>query len=242
MRAGHENRARLRSAYPRCSTDLMSGERADEAATGHSANRHRGVTTRGVVSILSREVIVEAQRLRSTQSLWPVVIVSALLLPGAAWSQERAEAETAITVGSRIRLLAPTVATERIQGIVIQMNPTVLLMSGKGRTPVSVPREAISQLEVNTGRHRQTLTGMWMGAGIGALLGPTHPCFPMVGCDRRNTGSLALFYGLSGAVDGAVIGALIKRDQWTTVPLDHVRVTPVATAAPGVGLSVSVSF
>jgi hypothetical protein len=185
---------------------------------------------------------MEALRRKPARSLWPVVVVSGLLLPGAAWSEEEPKAETAITPGSRIRLSAPTVAVERIEGTVIQMDQTSVSISAGDRASVSVPRESITRLEVNTGRHRQTKAGALTGAVIGAALGAAHPCFAMVGCDEQNAGAAALIYGLTGAGYGAIVGALIKVDRWTALPLDRVRVTPVATPGRGVGLSVSFSF
>lgn len=184
---------------------------------------------------------MEAHHTKSARSLWPVVVVSALLLPGAAWSEEL-ESEAAITPGSKIRLLAPTVAAEWIQGSVIQMNRTSVLISAGDRAPMSVPREAITRLEVSTGRHRQTKSGALTGAIMGAVFGLANPCLPMAGCDGQYGGTAAVTYGLAGAVYGAAIGALIKSDHWTGVPVDQVRLTPVATPGRGVGLSVSFTF
>jgi hypothetical protein len=185
---------------------------------------------------------MEAHRTKSARFLWPVVVVSALLLPGAAWSEEEPKAEAAIAPGSKVRLLAPTVATQQIQGIVVQMDRTSLLISAGDRPPVSVPRESITGLEVNTGRDQLTKAGALTGAVIGAALGAVNPCVAMVGCDERNAGTAAVMYGLAGASAGAIIGALIKVDHWTAVPLNRVRVIPVATPGRGVGLSVSFTF
>jgi len=165
-----------------------------------------------------------------------------LLMAGAARSQEGPTMFSPITVGSRIRLLAPTAVTGRIEGMVVQLNGSSLLVAGNDRTPVSVSRQAITQLEVSTGRHRQTLKGMCIGAGLGALFGVANPCIAMVGCDERNRGEAALIYGLSGAAWGAGIGALIKRDRWSAVPLDQLRLTLVPTPGRGVSGSVSLSF
>jgi hypothetical protein len=166
----------------------------------------------------------------------------AFVAASGAFPQEESRASPSITVGSRIRLLAPAVVTGRIEGMVIQLDGKSLLVGGEDRTPVSVSREAITQLEVSTGRHRQTLKGMCIGAGIGALLGFATGCVPMVGCDERNRGGAALIYALPGALYGAGIGALIKRDRWSAVPLDRLRVTLVPTRGRGLGLSLSMSF
>jgi len=165
-----------------------------------------------------------------------------LVLSVEAWSQDQPAPPLPLTVGSTIRLQAPTIVQGRLQGRVMEVDDESLLISQEDRLPVRVSRQAITRLEVRTGRHRQTLTGMCIGAGIGALLGVTFPCIAMVGCDQRNGGAAALADGLGGAAWGAGIGALIRRDHWSAVPPVQLRMTLVPTPGRGVGLSVSMSF
>lgn len=158
------------------------------------------------------------------------------------WSQEQQASPLPVIVGSRIRLLAPTVVTGRIEGVLIHLDEQALLVGGADRPPTSVPRQAIERLEVKTGRRGHKLMGMLIGAGAGALLGIANPCVAMVGCDPRNTGGAALIDGLAGAGWGAGIGALIRTDRWSTVPPESVRVRLGPARGGGVRLSMSVGF
>jgi hypothetical protein len=148
-------------------------------------------------------------------------------------------------VGSRIRLQAPTVVTERIEGTVIRVDAESLLVGGNDRAPVSVPRQAITRLEVSTGRHGHALLGMGIGAAIGAGLGAawgSTGCLPAVGCGKSYSGAAALGGALGGGLWGAGIGALIKTDHWSAVPLAPVRVSLGLPRRGGFRLSLSVAF
>jgi len=168
-----------------------------------------------------------------------MAIASMAPVANAASSQEEPSISSPITAGNRIRLVAPAAVTGRIEGTVIQLDGKSLLVGGNGRRPISVPREAITQLEVSTGRRRQTLKGLWLGAGIGALwMGAA--CGLYADCD--DGASPILGGAASGALLGAGIGALIKRDRWSTVPLDRVRIAIVPTPRRGVRLFLAVGF
>src|SRR5512146_1142520 len=111
---------------------------------------------------------------RFVRTVCPAVVVAActlFVLSAEAWSQEQPASPLPVTVGSRIRLQAPTVVTGRIEGMVVHLDGKSLLVGGNERTPVSVPRQAITQLEISTGRHGHALLGMGIGAAIGAGLG-----------------------------------------------------------------------
>ena len=173
-----------------------------------------------------------------------VLIVSTLLLPGEARSQEQPKSVSPIAVGTRVRLRAPTVVSGRIEGMVIEMDESSLLIGVNDRVPLRVSRQAISQLDVSTGQHRQALKGMIMGAGIGlavfALTGAAYQ-----GDESSSARDWASFLGTGlagGALWGAGIGALIKTDRWSAVPLERVRVGLAPTQRGGVRLSLSVRF
>ena len=98
------------------------------------------------------------------------ILASTLVLPVEARAQEPAVGLSPVVVGSRVRIMAPT-AVNKIEGIVATMDDASLLVSTDDRVPVRVPRQAITRLEVSTGRHRRTLKGLIIGVGIGAGLG-----------------------------------------------------------------------
>ena len=107
------------------------------------------------------------------------------------------------------------------------MDEQSLLVSSDDHIPITVSRQAITRLDVSTGRHRRVLKGMMIGGGIGALFGAglkSDNCQNAVTvCSTSIVGAEA--YGiLGGAAWGAVIGALFKGDRWSDVPLERVRV------------------
>jgi hypothetical protein len=51
------------------------------------------------------------------------------------------------------------------------MDEQSLLVSSDDHIPLRVSRQAITRLDVSTGRHRRVLKGMMIGGGIGALFG-----------------------------------------------------------------------
>jgi hypothetical protein len=151
---------------------------------------------------------------------------------------------TPITVGTKVRLRAPTLFSGRIEGMVIETNESSLLIGVNDRVPLRVSRQAITQLEVSMGRRRRPLKGMIVGAGIGAAV------YAIAGVSYQGDASAsasewAHFLGLGmlgGAAWGAGIGALINSDRWSPVPPERLRVSLGATRGRGVRLSVSVGF
>ena len=146
-----------------------------------------------------------------------------------------------ITVGSKVRLRAPTVVGDRIQGIVLQTDERYLVVRGSDAAPLRVPRDAITRLEIITGRHGNAMKGMWIGAGLGALAWGINPCVNE-GCTEGFSVEFAVYGALLGGMTGAGIGALIKSDRWSEVPLDRVWVGVAPVRGHGAALSVSVGF
>ena len=181
------------------------------------------------------------------RSGYAMLLASTLLVPAEARSQELPEA-SAVTVGSKVRILAPTMLKGELEGMVLEMDDNSLLVGSDEGSPMRLSREAITRLEVRTGRHRRTLKGMIIGAGIGvvavASLGLASALYHGDG-DGSDAKSWAALFGrtaLGGAAWGAGIGTLIKSDRWSPVPLDRVRVGLGPTRGRGVALSVSVGF
>jgi hypothetical protein len=170
------------------------------------------------------------------------ILASTLVLPVEARTQGPAAGLSPVVVGSRVRIVAPT-TVKRIEGIVAAMDDASLLVSTDDHVPVRVQRQAITRLEVSTGRHRRTLKGLIIGVGIGAGLGAVTPRdFGCLGSCPDQKLEVVGGLMLVGAFYGAGIGALIKRDRWREVPLDRLRVGLTQTRGRGVGLSLSVQF
>jgi hypothetical protein len=59
-----------------------------------------------------------------------VVVGSTFIASAAAWSRELPASSLAVAVGSRVRLLAPTIVAGRLQGLVVEKDEESLLVSG----------------------------------------------------------------------------------------------------------------
>ncbi len=167
-----------------------------------------------------------------------MVIAASLLPVGEARAEPESGRPPTITVGSKVRLRAPTVVKGRIEGTVSKLGEEFLVVVRPDHGPQTISRQAITRLEVSTGRRRQALKGMRNGAVIGGVWMATA-CGLYADCD--GWASPIAGGALAGALVGVGIGALMKSDRWQSVPLDRVRVT--LTPAPrGVGLVVSIGF
>jgi hypothetical protein len=179
-----------------------------------------------------------------------MVLASSLVLAGDARSDDLPQASLPITVGSKVRLLAPMTIEGEQKGIIQQVDEKSLTLNLTNRTSITVARSAITRLEVSTGQKRQWLKGMVIGAviegvGLAATATIQQDCSA-----SSSSGSLcfssraeALGVGVAaGALVGAGIGALFKGDRWSAVPLEAVRVSLAPTRRRGLVLSVSVGF
>ena len=177
------------------------------------------------------------------------VLASMLHLPAEVRAQEATEGPSPVIVGSSVRLVAPAAVEGRIEGLVRAMDEKSLMVSVDDGAPVRVSRQAITQLAVRTGRYRRWLKGMIIGASIGAVAGALvsnyNGCFAGCAASSRSFADRARLAGLAtfgSAAWGAGIGALIKGDRWSAVPLERVRVNLAPTAGRGIGLSLSLGF
>jgi hypothetical protein len=87
---------------------------------------------------------------------------------------------------------------------------------------LSVPVTSIAKLQVSSGRKRRTLVGALCGAALGVgitLIGTRceHPAYCEDNAGYRTAGLVIL--GGGGALLGAGVGALIRTERWTTVPI-----------------------
>jgi hypothetical protein len=182
------------------------------------------------------------KRRSSVTSLLGLVLVSALFVPGEAWPQEQAQTVSPITVGSRVRVLAPSAVKGQVEGTVMQIDENSLLLSTDDHLPLTVPRGAIARLDVSTGRHRKWLKGMCIGAVIGAVSwGASYTDCTSSSCDTSR-GDVMAIGAVGGSIWGAGIGALFSGDRWSPVPLERVRVSLGPTRRQGMALSLSVGW
>jgi hypothetical protein len=123
---------------------------------------------------------------------------------------------------------------------------------------IAVPLGKIERLDKSAGQHRNTVTGLWIGALGGAALGaatmaistPTHCTatgWAAVGCGLydnpgTNAAAGAVIGGAGGLVLGAVIGSLIKTEKWARVPGYPIPTVSVVALQHGVGYGLAFDF
>jgi hypothetical protein len=124
---------------------------------------------------------------------------------------------------------------------------------------VAVPLGHIERLDKSVGEHRNTVTGLWIGALSGAALGaatmaiatPTHCNAASFGAavacglynnPGTNAAAGAIVGGAAGLVLGAGIGTLIKTEKWARVPGYPIPAVTVVALPHGVGYGLAFDF
>lgn len=127
--------------------------------------------------------------------------------------------------GTRVRLMVQ--GANRMEGILLEATPdSIKAWPRRGSGLLSVPLASVRQIDrLGPSRHRHTELGAAIGAGAGALTGALF--VGMVGAlnasfgDRTaHTGDYlagAAIFGLSGAMEGALVGYFIKGESWEPV-------------------------
>src|SRR5271163_842690 len=150
-----------------------------------------------------------------------------------------------LTLGMRVRILAPDVAPGKMIGTVTRMTADDVTLNIPGRTePVSILREKIARLDVSDGPRSRGVDSA-IGAGIGAAVGAA-------GCALGNgsgqghivsTGAVAGICALFGAGLGALIGALIPPgEHWKAISATRYRFSFAPRLDHGADLAVSWKF
>jgi hypothetical protein len=181
-----------------------------------------------------------------------VLVVSLTLMwTGDTHAQDLPGALGPISVGSKVRLQASTVVQGPIRGTVMEMDRESLLVSTENQRPLRVSRQAITQLEVSTGRRGHARTGLIIGAVVGAASGAVVPL--NFGCTQAqiaagdsscivSRGTMITYGVLGDAGLGALIGHLIKSDRWSSVPPERIRVSVAPSGGRGARMSMSASW
>ena len=155
--------------------------------------------------------------------------------------------------------LRPVAPSDLVEGRVIALDSTRLILVRDEGDTLTVPMVTIKQLYLRGKRSSQiregASVGLLVGGIVGALIGSQRPV--IVGCDASECGGE---YGpgpwadtttqaiegfkngaLVGAIAGAILGATFKSYHWTPVRTDqlHLGVLP---AGRGMRLGFSASF
>ena len=153
--------------------------------------------------------------------------------------------------GDRIRITATPYALEHRTARVVSVRNDSLILDVAPAETLAVALAGVTQLDVSTGRRRNTLRGAGIGAligvGSGALIGfasgddPPTAFFSLSASEKAALAGATL--GVTGLVIGAVVGTLIVSDRWTSVPLGVAKATPSLQVGHGnTRLALAVSF
>lgn len=168
--------------------------------------------------------------------------LAAMVLGGLAASAEAAD-ERVVTIGDRVRVTAPSVSRKRIEGTLAAADrETLTVVSGDDGTRVGVPRSRISKLEVTRGRTSRWGIGVVIGAGAGVLPGVVASNPPSSADRFQVDGGAVAVCGAIGAASGALVGAALRTDRWTTVPGSTMTLSIGPASGRGVALAMRVSF
>jgi hypothetical protein len=136
--------------------------------------------------------------------------------------------------GVRVRITAPGIVAGRYVGTVLSRSGDTVMVGSPTAQPLAIPSSRIVSLEIRRGKSRGdgALRGIKWGIPIGLALGAVTVGF--ADCtDCSNDAGQALGWialnGVSGAIWGAGIGALIGRERWERFDLPRraaIRVTP----------------
>ena len=178
----------------------------------------------------------------------------------AALAQAEGAGPTEVRPGTKVRITAPSMAPDRLTGVVADVRPdTIILAPDKtGTGYVTIPVDAVTRLEVSRGKPGRTamvgigaLAGFVGGMAIGLNLNESEPCTQGFVClndlgrevmeGTLVTMGVALGGALVGGVVGYALGSMIFQDSWRDVSSDAVRVS-IAPHRGGAAVAVTVAF
>jgi hypothetical protein len=172
-----------------------------------------------------------------------MTVVGVSLASGSLAQERSGSTEEWLAPGARVRM---TVEGSRFEGYVSSRSGDTLRLALPGQNPlapdVSVPLSAASRLELHVGQKRHTKTGAIIGAMVFGLVGIWEPVSSAPGCGQGTAPSCsraeAVIGGfVGGAAVGALVGRVIKTDQWSPVTREMLASVPPSPedlrSAPG---------
>jgi hypothetical protein len=160
-----------------------------------------------------------------------------------AMAASAAAAEPTVTIGARARVTAPSVSAGCVEGTLAAVDSeTLTIVSEDDDRRVEVPRSRITKLEVVKGKKSRWAIGALVGAGAGVLLGVVASNPPSSADQFQIDGGAVAVCGAVGAAGGALVGAVLRTDRWTSVPADTVTLSIGPVPGPGIALAMRVSF
>jgi hypothetical protein len=176
----------------------------------------------------------------------PLVVALLGLVASEALAQEAPQPPALeLPVGARVRLRTQASSGDWINGFLASADTgTISLVPEEapplGANQLRLPAETVTRLEVLTGKKRQWLPGLLIGAAAGLAMGFTTEVDPAqcefdanAFCSR---GEAVAAMGATSAAIGALVGSLVKKDVWTPVALDALGPPPTRLARAGLAL------
>lgn len=164
--------------------------------------------------------------------------MKALMLLIAVTSPLLGQTERHVTLGDRVRIVAPETGFKKLVGEVVATTPDALSLKVDGSVgEFEVSRADILSISRSVGHRRNTLRGIKVGLPVGAFagiwFGPKQKLVdgnPVAGSTvPRN----ALRGGIAGVILGAIIGSITRTDDW-----EPILARPKGAGSPSAGLSI----
>jgi hypothetical protein len=164
-----------------------------------------------------------------------------------------------LPLGTPVRLRIDTAPDGWVEGVLAGADSrTISLLPREapplGANPLRLPSESVTRLELLTGKKRQWLAGLLIGAAVGLAMGIDEKVDPVqcqvdeyTFCSRG--AAVAAMTGTSAFL-GALIGGMVRTDVWTPVAVDTLG-PPVSRGRAslrlgavrgGAGVQLSLSF
>jgi hypothetical protein len=150
-----------------------------------------------------------------------------------------------LPVGARVRVRTYPATGDWIKGVLAGADSGTIALVPDGAPPLGpnqlrLPREAVTRFEIATGKKRQWLPGLVVGAALGVAMGFAMDVDPVrcefddnYACSRGE--AVGILGGTMAAV-GAGVGSLVRRDVWIPVGLDVLGPPPARVGQAGLGL------
>ena len=176
----------------------------------------------------------------------PLVVTLIGLAAGGATAQESPPPPALeLPLGAQVRLRTQAAPGGWIKGVLAGADTgTIALVPEEapplGANQLRVPSGSVTRLEVLTGKKKQWLPGLVIGAALGVAIGVAEPVDPVQCKIDPNTfcnrgAAVAAMAGTSAFL-GALVGSLVKKDVWTPVALDTLGPPAVRRTQASLGL------
>ncbi len=159
------------------------------------------------------------------------------LLPCVVLTGASAGAQDAVSPlpGARLRVTARAVAPQPIVGSLGEITEREMILAVSASDRIRVPRAGMERVEWSRGRHGNALKGLLFGAAIGAVFVAVAGCSGET-CSTEDYLLFAASGAGLGALPGAGVGALVKTERWSELPVPNLRVTVGPIPNQGVGV------